>query len=172
MVLQSQPARLRAWRAVIAGLPLLALGLLAASQLAQLGWAIFAPLGPAPGWSRAAGEPPAVDGAVLRRFDPFYRVTSASQAGALATLGFTLHGISTGGAGPASAILSGTDGAQASYVVGAQVMPGVRLAGVAFDHVVLERAGVQEILALDRAEDDMAAPAAGAPLEPVKATQP
>src|SRR3546814_4658726 len=60
-------------------------------------------------------------------------------------LGLTLYGVNINEAtGGGSAIIAAEDGEQASYAVGDEIAPGVRLAGVAFDHVTLDRGGAQE----------------------------
>jgi general secretion pathway protein C len=52
--------------------------------------------------------------------------------------------------GSGSAILAGADGVQQSYTVGEEVMPGVTLSAVAFDHVILSHNGVKASLFLDQ----------------------
>jgi general secretion pathway protein C len=65
--------------------------------------------------------------------------------------------------GRGSAIIATPEGVQSSYGVGEEIVPGVKLKSVAFDHVVLERGGVDEQLFLDQS---VAAPVAGAPGAP------
>src|SRR3546814_10239596 len=80
-------------------------------------------------------------------------------------LGLTLYGVNINEAtGGGSAIIAAEDGEQASYAVGDEIAPGVRLAGVAFDHVTLDRGGAQESLFLDQSGDaPVASPALPAP---------
>ena len=54
------------------------------------------------------------------------------------------------GSGLGSAILAGPDGVQDSFAVGQEVMSGVVLDAVNFDHVVLDRGGEKETLYLDQ----------------------
>ncbi|HYI42355.1 MAG TPA: type II secretion system protein N [Sphingomicrobium sp.] len=64
---------------------------------------------------------------------------------------------------PGSAILGAGDGEQKSYAVGEEVAPGVTLAKVAFDHVVLSRGGSTQTIYMAGAEGaaSAAAPSAG-----------
>lgn len=85
-------------------------------------------------------------------FDPFARSPAQSDAPTnITSLSLTLYGTRfnefTGGG---SAILAGADGVQQSYDVGEEVMPGVVLAKVAFDHVVLSQNGTDESLYMDQ----------------------
>jgi general secretion pathway protein C len=52
--------------------------------------------------------------------------------------------------GGGSAIIAGEDGIQVSFAVGEEVMPGVTLDSVAFDHVILSRSGIKESLYIDQ----------------------
>jgi general secretion pathway protein C len=58
-----------------------------------------------------------------------------------------------------AAILAGADGVQRAVPVGEEAMPGVRLAQVAFDHVVLQRPGGAVVLRLAGARQEATAPA-------------
>src|SRR3546814_5093412 len=80
-------------------------------------------------------------------------------------LGLTLYGVNINDAtGGGSAIIAAVDGEQASYAVGDEIAPGVRLAGVGFDQVTLDRGGAQESLFLDQSGDlPGASPALPAP---------
>ncbi len=128
------------------------LGLAAAALL----WALVAPAGPLGDWRPAAAPGPAlvVDRAVLGQFDPFFRASPAA-AGALAasTLDLTLTGTRLDRASGRGAAIIATPGAgEASFVVGEEVIPGVRLVEVGFDSVTLERGGVREQLFLDQSQ--------------------
>jgi general secretion pathway protein C len=54
------------------------------------------------------------------------------------------------GSGAGAAILGAPDGEQTSFRVGEEVAPGVKLAAVFFDYVVLDRGGRQEKLYMDQ----------------------
>lgn len=133
------------------------IGLLAAlcvALLANLFWIVVGPLGSFGNWKPK--QPMILTAsarmALFASFDPFSR--TASQAGgevAITSLSLTLFGTRVNEfSGSGSAILAGADGLQQSYLVGTEVMPGVILSEVAFDHVVLTRGGVKESLFLDQ----------------------
>lgn len=157
-------------RALLRGLPtlnlysigeLLLLGVLAI-QCARLFWAIVTPVGPLGDWRVAQ---PGVGGspvAILRGFDPFFRVSGA-QTGttAVTSLQLTLFGTRIDDAtGLSSAIIAGPDGIQNSVGLGEEIVPGVRLKAVAFDHVTIDRGGKAEELYID--QSDGAAPSGNA----------
>ncbi|MCM8558205.1 type II secretion system protein N [Sphingomicrobium sediminis] len=142
--------------ALLAGVPrLVRLVLIAilAALLARLFWVIVTPVGPVGDWRaptpRLLSE--AEQSALLLRVDPFPQSAASAQAGEGVTdLELELFGIRENrGAGTGSAIIAGSDGEQVSYAVGEEVAPGVTLAAVAFDHVVLDRGGVRERLYID-----------------------
>ena len=151
--------------------PRLVLGLiggLLVVQAVRLLWALIVPLSPLGAWQppTAAIASPAERRALFVGFDPFFRTGGQGPAAATVTaLGLTLYGVNINEAtGGGSAIIAGEDGEQASYAVGDEVAPGVRLAGVAFDHVTLDRGGAQESLFLDQSGDTpVASPALPAP---------
>lgn len=151
--------------------PLLLVGLLGALlvwQAVRLLWAIVTPVSPLGAWQpqTAVIASPAERRARFASFDPFFRSQAQGPANATVTaLGLTLHGVNINEAtGGGSAIIAGEDGVQASYAVGEEVAPGVTLAGVAFDHVVLDRGGARESLFLDQSGDaPVAAPATPLP---------
>lgn len=137
--------------------PRIVVGLIAALllwQTVRLVWTLLVPLSPLGAWQpqTAIIASPGERRALFSSFDPFFR--SAAQGPATATvtaLGLTLYGINLNEAtGGGSAIIAGEDDIQNSYAVGDEVVPGVRLAGVAFDHVTLDRGGAQETLFLDQ----------------------
>lgn len=115
---------------------LLAIGL--AWQLARLIWIFIAPQGPLLAATGATG--PTADLGVLTRFDPFFRNASPALISAAAQ-SFRLYGVRAGGGGSGSAIIGTPDGRQASFAVGDEIAPGVRLQSVEADHVVLARGG-------------------------------
>ncbi|MFZ4747262.1 MAG: type II secretion system protein N [Sphingomonas sp.] len=132
-------------------------------------WAVVRPLGPIGRWQAARTILVAADPNLLTRFDPFFRDGGAAAAAAVTSLPLKLFGIRLDQAmGRGSAIIATPQGVQSSFGLGEEVVPGVKLKSVAFDHVVLERAGVDEQLYLDQS---VAAPVAGAPGAPAASTQ-
>ena len=84
-------------------------------------------------------------------------------------MGLTLFGININEAtGGGSAIIAGEDGVQTSYAVGDEIAPGVKLVGVAFDHVLLDRGGARESLFLDQSGEA----AVAAPVTPLPSPTP
>lgn len=149
-------------------LELLLIALLAV-QCARLAWALVTPVGPVGNWRPVA--PGAAPVGILRDFDPFFRLDGGTPQGpaVVTSLQLTLFGTRIDEAqGGGSAIIAGPDGVQQSIGVGQEIMPGVKLKAVAFDHVTIDRGGASEDLFL--AQDDKAAatvappPPAGAPL--------
>jgi general secretion pathway protein C len=144
------------------------LGALLVWQCVRLLWTLIVPLSPLGAWQpqTAVIASPAERRALFAGFDPFFRTDAQGPASATVTsLGLILYGINlieaTGGG---SAIIAGEDGVQSSYAVGDEIAPGVRLAGVAFDHVTLDRGGAQESLFLDQSGDaPVASPGAALP---------
>ncbi len=61
------------------------------------------------------------------------------------------------GSGLGSAIIAGPDGVQNSFAVGDEILPGVLLKGVAFDHVTIDRGGAEEQIFLDQSQPAPAA---------------
>ena len=148
---------------------LLLLGVLAI-QCARLLWAIVTPVGPLGDWRVAqpgAGGSPI---AILRGFDPFFRVSGAAGSSSTVTsLQLTLFGTRIDDAtGLSAAIIAGPDGVQNSVGIGEEIVPGVRLKAVAFDHVTIDRGGKNEELYIDQSAGAAAStapppPAPGAP---------
>jgi len=130
------------------------LGALLIWQLVRLLWTIITPLSPLGAWQPQAAviSSPAERRALFASFDPFFRSAPQGPASATVTaVGLTLFGININEAtGGGSAIIAGEDGVQSSYAVGDEIAPGVRLVGVAFDHVLLDRGGARESLFLDQ----------------------
>ncbi|HYI43487.1 MAG TPA: type II secretion system protein N [Sphingomicrobium sp.] len=129
---------------------------LIAMQLARLAWAVFTPVGPLGEWRPAQARilSPHAQAAALAAVDPFYRNgPPAAAAAAASTVNLQLFGVRENwGSGGGAAIIGAPDGEQASYAVGEEVAPGVRLAAVFFDYVVLDRGGRQEKLFLDQSK--------------------
>lgn len=135
-----------------------------AIQATRLVWAIATPAGPMGDWMPSTATPlaPQVQAAVLASVDPFFRSTSTAGQAA-AKVDVTLHGIrGDGGLGGGSAIIGLPDGTQRSIMVGEEVSPGVKLAAVSFDYVLLDLGGEQQQkLYLDEDGAAAAPPAAG-----------
>lgn len=153
---------------------LVLLGALAV-QCARLVWTVVTPLSPLGEWRPASVTLPGAPGDVLRSFDPFNRLSGGaaqSGAGVVTSLQLTLFGTRIDEAtGRGSAILAGPDGEQKSVAVGEEIMPGVILREVAFDHVAIERNGAREDLFLDQSAGAAAStPVPGAADQPVAPT--
>lgn len=132
------------------GAELLVLTLLAV-QLARLTWAVLTPVEPLGEWRPATSAPAAPsEAAVLRDFDAFFRTTADTGPVAITSLNLTLLGTRVDTvSGRGSAIID-SNGVQASFLVGEEVMPGVRLEAVDFDNVTISRSGAREKLYLDQ----------------------
>lgn len=170
-------ARARAWlrrfpRTNIYSLAEVLLLALLAVQCARLVWLVVTPAGPLGDWRPAtpgfAGSP----SAMLRDFDPFFRLSGGDDKPSVVTsLQLTLFGTRVDEAmGGGSAIIAGPDNVQHSVAVGQEIMPGVKLKAVAFDHVTIDRGGASEELYLPQdgtGTNATLAPAAGpAPVAP------
>ncbi len=131
-----------------------------AVQCARLVWAILTPVGPLGDWRPAQPGGVGAPTAILRTFDPFFRSSGGDAAApaVVTSLQLVLFGTRLDEAnGGGSAIIAGPDGVQQSVSVGDEVMPGVRLKGVAFDHVTIDRGGVAEDLFIDQSGGDAGA---------------
>lgn len=142
---------------------------LLAVQVLRLVWTVLTPVGPLGEWrGRVAGLIPAEARANLfRSFDAFYpaTVSAAPQTQNVTSLALTVYGVRINeGSGLGSAIVSGEDGVQGSYAVGDEIQPGVKLKAVEFDHIVIDRGGVEEIVYLDQSQPvtPVTPPSAGA----------
>ena len=129
---------------------------LVAMQLARLLWAMLTPVGPMGPWQPAQARilSPQAQAAVLAAVDPFFRNgPPAAAVAATSTLDLQLFGVRENrGSGGGAAIIGAPDGEQGSYAIGEEVAPGVWLAAVFFDYVVLDRGGRQEKLFLDQSK--------------------
>lgn len=128
--------------------------LLLTIQLARLLWVLIVPMGMVGEWQprRPAPLPAEARMALFRAFDPFTRGQTAEASGGQVTgLSLQLFGTRINeGSGQGSAIIATPDGLQSSFAVGDQIMPGVTLKEVAYDHVVIDRGGAAETLFLDQ----------------------
>ncbi|MBA4747650.1 MAG: type II secretion system protein C [Sphingopyxis sp.] len=138
------------WPHVLAAL----LAALVLVQVVRLLWATAVPPGPLGAWRHGGAQLVAAsEGRTLfAAFDPFFRSAPAASASATVTaLDLTLFGVNVNeAAGTGSAIIAAADGVQSSFAIGDEVQPGVTLAAVAFDHVVLDRSGARETLFIDQ----------------------
>lgn len=123
-----------------------------AAQTARLVWSAVTPIAPLGEWRPVAPTVPLAPGAVLRGFDPFYRLGGGAPGPAVVTsLRLTLFGTRIDEAtGRGSAIIAGPDGVQQSVALGGEIMAGVVLKQVAFDHVTIDRGGTREDLFIDQ----------------------
>ncbi|HEX7874003.1 MAG TPA: type II secretion system protein N [Sphingobium sp.] len=141
--------------------------LLLVVQLARLVWTLVTPLGMLGEWQERspATLPVAARGALFRSFDPFTRGPSGDAPSAQVTgLALQLFGTRINeGSGQGSAIIATPDGLQSSFIVGDEVVPGVTLKEIAYDHVVLDRGGAAETLFLDQSAGGVPAGTEGGP---------
>ena len=135
--------------------------------LVRLVWAVVTPVGSFGPWEGRQAQllSPQARALLFGSFDPFFRAEAPEQSGGVVTsLALTVYGIRLNeGSGLGSAIIATPDGVQNSYAVGDEIMPGVVLKAVAFDHVTIDRGGAEEQAFLDQstsATDAEAPPAA------------
>tara|TARA_R110000782_G_scaffold78276_8_gene155345 strand:- start:4145 stop:4975 length:831 start_codon:yes stop_codon:yes gene_type:complete len=123
-------------------------------QCVRLLWTAVTPVGPFDEWRGRHAEimPAEMRTSLFRSFDAFYPAPVAgAPAQNVTSLALTLYGIRVNeGSGQGSAIIAGADGVQGSYAVGDEVTSGVILKAVAFDHVVIDRGGIEESIFLDQ----------------------
>lgn len=128
-----------------------------AVQIARLIWAVVTPVTSFGAWTGQQVVIPSASEqqALFTRFDPFYRTTEASAGGSpvVTSLALTVYGIRVNeGSGLGSAIIATPDGLQNSFAVGDEILPGVKLKAVAFDHIVIDRGGAEETVFLDQSQ--------------------
>lgn len=142
-------------------------------QAVRLLWAVAVPPGPLGAWRHGGAQlVPASEGRTLfAAFDPFFRSGPVAASSATVTaLDLTLFGVNVNeAAGSGSAIIAAGDGVQSSFAIGEEVQPGVKLAAVAFDHVILDRGGARETLFLDQSTPAETAAPVSASSSPVAA---
>ncbi len=122
-------------------------------QAVRLIWLVATPLGPVGDWQSREVQVLSSSSrlSLFSSFDPFYRSGPTATAGVVTSLQLTLFGVRMNeGSGLGSAILAGPDGVQESFAVGDEIMSGVKLDAVQFDHVVIDRGGTKESLYLDQ----------------------
>ncbi|ATW03806.1 type II secretion system protein N [Sphingorhabdus sp. YGSMI21] len=122
-------------------------------QAVRLIWLVLTPLGPVGDYRANDVEllSPQSRLTLFSSFDPFFRSDATQSANVVTSLQLTLFGIRMNEAsGLGSAILAGPDGVQTNYAVGEEIMSGVTLDSVEFDHVIINRGRVRESLYLDQ----------------------
>lgn len=126
---------------------------LVAIQGARLVWTVITPVGLLGEWRQAMPRQlaPAVQTSLLSSFDPFNRV-AAPVPGQAAALPSDLLLFGTLAGPNASAIIGKQGGEQQSYVIGEEVAPGIKLAAVLFDRVVLDSGGQRSELLMPMPE--------------------
>lgn len=145
----------------------LGLILLIAVQAARLLWLAVTPLGPVGDYRGSPSASATASPSGLVGFDPFFRLASGGPV-VVTSLTLKLHGVREDRAtGRGSAIIALPNGAQSSFAVGDEIMPGVTLAAVGPDSVTINRNGVSEQVFLDQSE-----PASPAVTAPPTATRP
>jgi len=139
-----------------------------AVQVARLVWTLVTPVTPLGDWRPAGVAVSGLPADVIAGFDPFFRIGGAPSGPATVTsLQLTLFGTRVDEAsGRGSAIIAGSDGQQRSIAVGEEIVPGVTLKSVAFDHVTVDRGGADEDLFIVQANAVPASPEAVAPTLP------
>jgi general secretion pathway protein C len=116
----------------------------------SLFWTLVRPMGPVGRWQDSGNEIVAADPLILTRFDPFFRLQEAS-APSVTSLNLKLFGTRIDSAmGRGAAFVTTPDGIQNSYVVGDEIVPGVKLKAIASDNITIERGGTTEQLYLDQ----------------------
>lgn len=128
---------------------------LVAIQAARLLWVVVVPVGPFGEWRPTPPRllSPEAQAAIVASVDPFFRPGAMQQPASAPAMDLQLFGTRAGeGSLLGSAILGSADGEQKSYLVGDEVAPGVTLAAVLFDHVVLKRGGATQTLYMPQAD--------------------
>ena len=138
---------------------------LVALQCARLLWVVLTPVGSFGPWEGRQAQVPSIAArqSLFSTFDPFFRTGPQQPTGGVVTsLALTVYGIRLNeGSGLGSAIVAGPDGVQNSFAVGDEIMPGVVLKAVSFDHITIDRGGAEEQVFLDQSQP--ASAVAGAP---------
>jgi general secretion pathway protein C len=126
---------------------------LIALQLARIVWAVVTPVGIFGDWRPRQADIPSAETrmALFSSFDPFFRTAAPGGDQVVTALNLKLFGTRLNeGSGSGSAIIATPDDMQASFAPGDEILPGVTLKSVAFDHVVIDRGGREETLFLDQ----------------------
>lgn len=149
-------------------------------QIARLIWAVATPVGSFGMWDGRQAQIMSANArqALFASFDPFFRADAPSGDGnaVVTSLAITVHGIRLNeGTGQGSAIIATPDGVQNSYAVGDEILPGVVLKSVSFDHVTIDRGGAEEQVFMDQsvpASSTAPAESGSAPNAPAPAAPP
>jgi general secretion pathway protein C len=140
----------------------LAMIALVAVLAARLAWTVLTPVSPLGDWAKSAGAEP-VQLSRFLDFDPFFRNQPAGGAPVVTSLQLVLFGIRMNEAsGGGSAIIEVPGDGQQSFAVGEEIIPGVTLKAVAYDHVIIARGGADEQLYVVQTGGGDAAPARAA----------
>jgi general secretion pathway protein C len=116
----------------------------------SLFWTLVRPMGPVGRWQASGNGVVAADPLILTRFDPFFRLQETT-APSVTSLNLKLFGTRIDSAmGRGAAFVTTPDGIQNSYVVGDEIVPGVKLKSIASDNITIERGGTTEQLYLDQ----------------------
>ncbi|MBZ6379790.1 hypothetical protein B5C34_14685 [Pacificimonas flava] len=125
---------------------------LVALAVASCFWAIFRPIGPFGVW-RAEVTAPLPEPVQFTGLDAVFGFRSGGGPATVSDSDLTLYGVREDRAsGRGAAILGSEDDPQRSFAVGEEVAPGLVLARVERDHVVLSRGGREEVLYMDESE--------------------
>ena len=142
------PGRLARGALVARGL-LLLLGLGCLVQMLRILFIFLTPIGPTSGATLGAEGPESAAAIAMNANANIFGAARAADGPANVTaLPLTLYGTRSGASG--SAIIAAADGVQKSIGVGEEIIPGVRLASVAFDHVEIDNRGAREALYIDQ----------------------
>ncbi len=132
-----EPERALRWATI-------ALIALLAWQVANMIWAIAAPIGPIGRPIAQQASPRAmIDPSAIVRFDPFFRATQADGPAQtdLSQLGLVLFAVRAGGPDGGAAIIQIPGRGQRSISINEEVMPGIVVRSVHTDYALLERNG-------------------------------
>ncbi len=142
------PGRLTGGALIARGLVLLlALGCIV--QMLRILFIFLTPIGPTDGAAAGADGPDSAAAIAMNASANIFGAARAADGPANVTaLPLTLFGTRSGANG--SAIIAAADGVQKSIGVGEEIIPGVRLASVAFDHVEIDNRGAREALYIDQ----------------------
>ena len=160
---------------IYSALELVLLTLLAV-QCARLLWTLVTPVDPFGDWKAESVLRPVAAPAtgLLAAFDPFFRTSGdGGTPMVVTTLNLTLHGVREDRAtGRGAAIIATPDGAQHSFAVGEEIVPGVTLIGVGFDYVTIQRGGASEQIYLDQSVSSSPTPVAPVVVAPAPVRPP
>ena len=133
-----------------------------AIQSARVAWMIVTPAGPLGEWRPASPRPlpPSAQAVLLSTIDPFFRTGAVAPVQAPLPVPSDLQLFGTRAGAAASAIIGKAGGEQNSYAIGDEVAPGLKLAGVFFDRVVLDGGGTRSELIMPSLDGTTTAPAA------------